>query len=155
MEEIKEMKIQIPEGYEIDEENSTFRCIKFKPIVKTLKDIENVSGYYIDTFGKITHSKVRISPKCSPKELFLTEKHAKMALAIAQISQLMPYYGGEITMDEYRLGVKCFRIWFVENNFKVIKGEKLPYFLTFHTEEQALRFLINNRDLLRDYFMIN
>lgn len=30
MEEIKEMKIQIPEGYEIDEKNSTFKCIKLK-----------------------------------------------------------------------------------------------------------------------------
>lgn len=29
--EQKEQKINIPEGYEIDEENSTFECIKFKP----------------------------------------------------------------------------------------------------------------------------
>ena len=28
----KEMKIIPPEGYEIDTENSTFECIKFKPI---------------------------------------------------------------------------------------------------------------------------
>lgn len=38
MEEIKEMKIQIPEGYEIDEKNSTFKCIKFKK--KFLKIIQ-------------------------------------------------------------------------------------------------------------------
>lgn len=30
----KEVKIQVPEGYEIDEKNSTFECIKFKPIKK-------------------------------------------------------------------------------------------------------------------------
>ena len=34
--DIKELKIQIPEGYEIDKENSTFECIKFKPIKKDL-----------------------------------------------------------------------------------------------------------------------
>lgn len=28
--EEKELKIQVPEGYEIDKENSTFKCIKFK-----------------------------------------------------------------------------------------------------------------------------
>lgn len=28
--EEKEVKIQVPEGYEIDKENSTFECIKFK-----------------------------------------------------------------------------------------------------------------------------
>ena len=30
--ETKELKIQAPKGYEIDKENSTFECIKFKPI---------------------------------------------------------------------------------------------------------------------------
>ena len=30
--ETKELKIQVPDGYEIDKENSTFECIKFKPI---------------------------------------------------------------------------------------------------------------------------
>lgn len=28
---LKQIKIDIPEGYEIDKENSTFECIKFKP----------------------------------------------------------------------------------------------------------------------------
>jgi len=30
----KEIKITPPDGYEIDKENSTFECIKFKPIEK-------------------------------------------------------------------------------------------------------------------------
>lgn len=30
----KEVKIQVPDGYEIDKENSTFECVKFKPIKK-------------------------------------------------------------------------------------------------------------------------
>lgn len=34
--ETKEVKISVPEGYEIDKENSTFDCIKFKPIKKFL-----------------------------------------------------------------------------------------------------------------------
>ena len=28
---MKELKVEIPKGYEIDKENSTFECIKFKP----------------------------------------------------------------------------------------------------------------------------
>ena len=32
----KEMKIIPPEGYEVDKENSTFECIKFKPIKSQL-----------------------------------------------------------------------------------------------------------------------
>lgn len=30
--ETKEIKIQVPEGYEIDKENSTFECVKFKKV---------------------------------------------------------------------------------------------------------------------------
>ena len=30
----KEVKIQVPDGYKIDKENSTFECIKFKSIKK-------------------------------------------------------------------------------------------------------------------------
>ena len=39
--ETKEIKINVPEVYEIDKENSTFECVKFKPIKKelTYKDV--------------------------------------------------------------------------------------------------------------------
>lgn len=36
----KEIKITVPEGYEIDKENSTFECIKFKSKTLTYGDIE-------------------------------------------------------------------------------------------------------------------
>lgn len=59
--ETKELKIQAPEGYEIDRENSTLECIKFKPIHNpTYKDISNIlfnsdiTDYYrINNMGKI------------------------------------------------------------------------------------------------------
>lgn len=38
--EEKEVKIEIPDGYEIDEANSTFTCIKFKPKQLTYDDIQ-------------------------------------------------------------------------------------------------------------------
>lgn len=41
--EEKEIKIQVPEGYEIDKENSTFECIKFKKKDLTLTEIFNES----------------------------------------------------------------------------------------------------------------
>lgn len=35
----KEIKITVPEGYEIDKENSTFECIKFRKKVLTYEDV--------------------------------------------------------------------------------------------------------------------
>lgn len=54
----KEIKITVPEGYEIDKENSTFECIKFKKKKKlTYEDIcPKVLGlrfYCIDTCGGV------------------------------------------------------------------------------------------------------
>ena len=58
--EAKELKIQVPEGYEIDKENSTFECIRFKLIKKgiTYKNVSNKLFndnekiyYYIDSCG--------------------------------------------------------------------------------------------------------
>ena len=47
--ETKEFKIQVPEGYEIDKENSTFECIKFKKKSISFVDIINKyeNGYSI------------------------------------------------------------------------------------------------------------
>lgn len=51
----KEVKINIPEGYEIDKDNSTFECIKFKKKVEvnTWKDITLVNGFYINGVSNI------------------------------------------------------------------------------------------------------
>lgn len=57
--ETKEIKIKVPEGYEIDKENSTYECIKFKPIKKelTYEDVAEKlfgeSGYYTNEDGII------------------------------------------------------------------------------------------------------
>lgn len=39
--EKKEIKITVPDGYEIDKENSTFECIKFKKKMPKYSDIED------------------------------------------------------------------------------------------------------------------
>ena len=53
--ETKELKIIPPERYEIDKENSTFECIKFKPIVKRWRDNKDelFKGYFIDNNSRI------------------------------------------------------------------------------------------------------
>ena len=40
-----EIRIQVPEGMEIDKENSTSECIKFKPKKVTYKDIQDKLYY--------------------------------------------------------------------------------------------------------------
>ena len=49
--ETKELKIQVPEGYEIDKEKSTFEKIVFKKVEKELpkswEDLYEVGGWFV------------------------------------------------------------------------------------------------------------
>lgn len=55
----KEIKITVPEGYEIDKENSTFECIKFKKKGLTYEDVaeklfKNKRTYFLGALANIT-----------------------------------------------------------------------------------------------------
>ena len=53
----KEIKIQVPEGYEIDKEKSSFEKIVFKKkkAINCWEDLEKISGYGITTENDIVH----------------------------------------------------------------------------------------------------
>ena len=95
--ETKEVKINIPEGYEIDKENSTFECIKFKPIKKyiTYKDVcDNIFaknyGYYISPSGNIYATPLKglvYSEGNAPNK-----KQIERLLALNQLMNIAYYY---------------------------------------------------------------
>ena len=95
--ETKELKIEVPKGYEIDKENSTFECIRFKPIKKdiTYKDVcKNIFNediaYYIDKHGKILHGCVCNS--ICDKNNATTGIQLERLLALNQILNIAEYY---------------------------------------------------------------
>ena len=159
MEETKEIKINIPKGYEIDEENSTFSCIKFKKKSKEIniwKDIRYIEGCFISSDSEIRELK---TPKDNcDQNIFISEKYAKSALALAQISQLMPHYGGEITDEEWSNDEWKYSISI--NNKGIINNTTtahLKEIIAFHTKKQRDRFLSfpENVQLIKDLYMID
>lgn len=156
----KEIKITPPEGYEIDKENSTFECIKFKPVQnKRWRDDKsaNVKGYSI-SWGGCVSSQFTGKNIQDNYGLFATEKQAKSALAMARISQIMANderFGGVVTDKEWEDDriVK----YIIEREKKyIIKNFYYNFyeFLAFHTAEQRDLFLEENEDLVRDYLML-
>lgn len=97
--ETKEFKVQAPEGYEIDKENSTFDCIKFKPLLTyvTYNDIcntlftRNQWGFYITTDGGI-RTNVIDSSVSSEKNNALNKKQLERLLALNQLFNIAEYY---------------------------------------------------------------
>ena len=95
--ETKELKIQIPVGYEIDKDHSTFECIRFKPIKKdiTYKDVcstlfKNNTGYFIDQYGEINFYNIgtnRFDVNNAP-----SGRQLKKLLALNQLLNIAEYY---------------------------------------------------------------
>lgn len=102
--ETKEVKIQAPEGYEIDKENSTFECIKFKPIKRyiTYKDVCNSileAGYYINSYGKIVGSITYAANLRTGKSNATNTKQLERILALNQLLNIAEYYNTLHTID--------------------------------------------------------
>lgn len=150
----KEIKITPPEGYEIDKVNSTFECIKFKPVKRWRDSNPIVTGYYIlhypDASGNYWEGIYGV---------FATEKQAKSALAMAQISQIMandPRFGGVVTNEEFEdEDIWIYSINRNKNTIQMYQGTRgIDNFLSFHTPKQRDLFLKENEDLVKDYLMI-
>lgn len=89
--------------YEVDEclDNGNIVLRKKKSKFPTWEDLGNISGVFIGAGSEFFEDSC-IPTSNNNRNVFLTEKHAKSALAMAQISQLIPYYGGKITNDEWK-----------------------------------------------------
>ena len=157
-----EQKITVPKGCKIEsvEHDNNEVVIMFsedkKKEVRTWEDLKGsrvpFDSCYIDRNGEL--SSYRYFFGDTDKHVFINEKHAKSALAMAQISQLMPYYGGAITDEEWLDDKDKYVIMKLKNIIVTSMYSNTFYFLAFHTEEQRNDFLKYNEQLVKDYLMI-
>lgn len=144
------------------------------PVIRTYQDLidNNViinEGYWIDEDSKICRTHYFNIIGCSDKNMGASEKVAKSMLAMAMISQLMPYYGGEITDAEWNNSTN--NKYTIEKRFGEIYRDaycSAYCFLAFHTAKQRDEFLklieisykqdieeSLNEQLVKDYLMID
>lgn len=150
--ETKEMKIQAPEGYEIDREKSTFEKIVFKKIERELpkswEELKVVEGFYIDEDSHI-HDCPMVDVLRKNKNVFPTEEEAEACLALAQLCQLRDRYndGWKPDWEDYEQFKWC--IVFFKDNIRVAEYLFIKKMLAFKTEELRDKFLENFRDLIK------
>lgn len=150
--EPKDIKITIPEGYEIDMEKSTFERIVFKKkkTINSWEDLENIKGVFINYASIIQEVRESILDDDN-RNVFLNEKYAKSALALAQISQLLPYYDSKVN---WRSSKEKYCIDKEHNNIIITTWTSIYHVLAFNSREEAERFLKYNMQLIKDYFMM-
>jgi len=160
---MNEIKIQVPDGFDgIDEEKSDlsngiiiFKEKKHTPWRYTKPGLD---GWYVSTFSGIRHTQDSVWD-ADNMNIFATEKQAKSMLAMAQLSQIIANderFGGPITDTEWQDdNVRKFVIRRYKNMVDTDWFHQYHHFLAFHTKEQRDLFLQENKDLIRQYFMLD
>lgn len=142
----KEIKITVPEGYEIDKENSTFECIKFKKQL-TYEDVAKKlftckECFFPDTTGKIRYISNLGVGYAQPNNC-TSRKQAEKLLAINKLMNVAKYLndGWEPDWDntsEYK--------YFINSNLGICQNCMFPsginvYFKTENLAKQAIEIL--------------
>jgi hypothetical protein len=159
--EEKSIKIQIPDGYEIDEAKSSFTEIKFKPIEDKYPDSweeaflgKEINGSYPTVWPYNSYSTK--SSGIGEKSLFKTEKQAKAALAYAQLTQLMslPCYNGDWEADWDDVDQPKYYIY--RSGSQLEKSTNYCYYeeISFKSPEIRNIFFDKYQDLLQTYYQI-
>lgn len=154
--ESKELKIQIPVGYEIDKDHSTFECIKFKPIKKYIayEDVcntlfKNNTGYFIDQYGEINFYNIGTN-RCDANNA-PSGRQLKKLLALNKLLNIAEYYNKQHPKQNH---TQYYIIKNDKNGYDVVEYKWLRYILgvvaLFNIKEDAQAVIdnLNFREIL-------
>nr|DAO92526.1 MAG TPA: hypothetical protein [Caudoviricetes sp.] len=149
--ETKELKIEAPEGYEIDRENSTFKKIVFKKIEnelpKSWEDLYEVGGWFVDFHSDVvTSGSMRTAD--SVKNRFPTKEEAEACVALAQLCQLRDRYNDGWKPDWTDFTMKP-SIYFHKDIATTGENRSERTILYFRSEKIRDEFLENFGDLIK------
>lgn len=144
---MKSVKIEVPQGYEIDKEKSTFENIVFKEVKnelpKTWEELQKIKGHYVSSFSNVCDIDGFSSNDL--KNTFATKEQAEASIALAQLSQLREVYRNGWKPDWNN---KMFCIEIYNNKIGTDEYLHLNHFLSFKDAETRDLFLENFRDLI-------
>lgn len=149
----KSLKINIPEGYEIDEEKSTFTEIVFKPInsLKTWEDCIKLLENKIKFFYFITNTS-DIEPLYAPAiefrnyNLLPSEEIAKKFLTLQKLYTCRQAYIGDWKPDYSNNGISKYSIANISNNIEIHAYLGAVRIFSFPNRELAEKFLNNFKE---------
>lgn len=120
-----------------------------KELPKSWEELGEIRGFEISAFSSIHKYGPNIT--ITDKKVYATEKQAKSALAMAQLSQLMAVYNEGWEPDWTDTSEK----FIIErNNNYIVKNHYngAHMFLSFKTAKIRDEFLNNFEDLIKEYF---
>jgi hypothetical protein len=149
---MKTLKINVPEGYEIDKEQSTFENIVFKEIKKELprtwEGLGGLNGYFVDVDCQVIQPNWTSIIHEHNRNIFATKEQAEASIALAQLSQLREVYRQGWKPDWSDTNQITWGIFFDKDKSRVTSFSNFNHFFSFQSKEIASQFLENFRDLI-------
>ena len=146
----KELKIEIPQGYEIDRQKSTFEKIIFKKITenpKTWEEYCKLTKGICSNYANATTNMVYKDKHTGAYNEFTTKERAEQFIALGKLLQLRDYWVKGYDTFSYV-------VW--SNSRSMVSvchfGGVNPYPLTFPTKEMAEEFKDCFSDLIKQAF---
>ena len=159
---MKEVKINIPKGYVIDKENSTFEYIKFKKIEEKenkRKELPKTWEAFCNSYP-IKDGEFFVNADCRIYEytegqrdpavdanLLPNKEYAEAMIALCQLIQLRDCYNEGWQPDWESYGIK-YSICIDKNRVTFSQREKLSCLLTFKTPIIREKFYINFKNII-------
>lgn len=146
---MKEIKIEVPEGYEIDKENSTFEKIIFKEkkgLPMSWKDLGKVKGWYVTSMGFVYELGEEEANR-SNKGTWPTKELAEAALALSQLLQLMDRWNGDWKAD-WNNDEEKFCLYVTYGNVNICESVCEQYALAFPNKDVRNKFYNTFKDLI-------
>ena len=155
----KKLKINIPEGYEIDKEKSTFEEIVFKKVEdpfsklpKTWEEYKSCSRDDTSYFFCNPLKSIKASLFSGVYNEFSTEERVKQYVALGRLLQLRDYWVSNLKNNSNNFVAVIYHFDGEIVNTNVSKKRSSSYSLTFPTREIAQKFIECFKDLINEAY---
>ena len=157
--EEKKLKINIPEGYEIDKEKSTFEEIVFKKVEDPLAKLPKTWEEYCKrTKGYTSYYGYSINGNTYETKFdgfyneFFTKERVKQYVALGKLLQLRDYWVGNWKDDSNNFVNVIYNLNGEIKNMGLSHKQSLNFPLTFPTREMAQKFIKCFKDLINEAY---
>lgn len=155
----KELKIEIPQGYEIDRQKSTFEKIVFKKADPFSKLPKTWEEYCKHTKGEPSYFTDCDNNICSTNNSgshneFSTNKRAKQYIALGKLLQLRDYWVGDWEPNLPDFNHSVFSVFYndISKDVEIVNLTYTHLPLIFPTKEMAERFKECFKDLIKEAY---
>lgn len=139
--------LEIPEGFELDLENSSKDKIILKEIKYDWKDFGLVKGYYISADCRIEDATIPEKTNNANKNTYPSKEEAEASLALTQLLQwrnkVIGDWKPDFKSDEHKYAIMCYK-----GELMIRVTDYLYFTFTFQNHDQAYEFMKNHKELL-------